>query len=40
MTDSPKDAVAIVRAVAKAGHRSATVKRIIRDHRKKHGLEV
>lgn len=40
ITDDPADAVSIVRAVAKAGHRAAVVKRILREHRTKGGLDV
>jgi uncharacterized protein (TIGR00730 family) len=40
MTDSPKDAVSIVRAIARSGHRTAAVKRIIRAHRAKNRLPV
>jgi uncharacterized protein (TIGR00730 family) len=39
-TDDPAEAVAIVRGVARAGHRAAAVKRIIRAHRARHGLPV
>jgi uncharacterized protein (TIGR00730 family) len=40
ITDDPADAVSIVRAVEKAGHRAAAVKRIVRTHRARNRLDV
>lgn len=39
-TDDPKDAVSIVRAASKAGHRATSVRKIVREHRRKHGLPL
>ncbi len=39
-TDDPAEAVALVRAVTKAKHRAAAVRRIVREHRTRMGFAV